>query len=292
MCGIAGRVNVFSGVSVDAACIRRMCELLAHRGPDGEGTHMEGPVGLGHRRLAIIDLSEAARQPMSNEDGSIWIVFNGEIYNFGELRPGLEASGHRFRSQSDTEVILHLYEKEGVKCLNRLRGMFAFAIWDSRERTLFLARDRLGKKPLYYLLDRDGIAFASEPKAFLADPGFKPQPNVEAINHYLTYQYVPSPLTAFMGVQKLPPAHYLLVKDGHVSTERYWKLHYGQKRHLTENEACEELLARLREAVRLRLISDVPLGAFLSGGIDSSAIVALMAGESSKPVKTFSVGFE
>ncbi|MGH7409968.1 MAG: asparagine synthase (glutamine-hydrolyzing) [Candidatus Methylomirabilis sp.] len=292
MCGIAGRVNFLSGAPVDRALITRMCDLLVHRGPDGEGTYAEGPVGLGHRRLAIIDLSPAAHQPMTNEDRSLWITFNGEIYNFRELRLGLEAAGHRFRSQSDTEVILHLYEEEGVKCLSRLRGMFAFAIWDSRERTLFLARDRLGKKPLYYLLNGYGIAFASEPKAFLADPSFKPQPNLQAISHYLTYQYVPSPLTAFEGVQKLPPAHYLLVKDGKVFIERYWKLRYGQKRQVTEQEACEELLARLREAVKLRLISDVPLGAFLSGGIDSGTIVALMTELSASPVKTFSIGFE
>ncbi len=291
MCGIAGRVNFASGAPVDAELIRRMCNLLAHRGPDGEGAYVDGTVGLGHRRLAIIDLSSAASQPMSNEDGSVWIVFNGEIYNFQELRRGLE-EGHRFRSQSDTEVILHLYEEEGVKCLNRLRGMFAFAIWDAKERTMLIARDRLGKKPLYYAVDRDGIAFASEPKAFLADPGFKPQPNLEAISHYLTYQYVPSPLTAFQGVHKLPPAHYLLVRNGEITIERYWKLHYGQKRHLTDDEACEELLARLTEAVKLRLISDVPLGAFLSGGIDSSAIVAIMAEQASSPVKTFSIGFE
>ena len=292
MCGIAGRVNFLSGAAVDAALIQGMCDLLAHRGPDGEGTYVDGPVGLGHRRLAIIDLSPAGRQPMSNEDGTVWIVFNGEIYNFRELRVGLEAEGCRFHSQSDTEVILHLYEKEGVKCLRRLRGMFAFAIWDRRERTLFIARDRLGKKPLYYLVDGDGIAFASEPKAFLADPSFKAQPNLEAISHYLTYQYVPSPLTAFQGVQKLPPAHYLLVKNGEISRERYWKLHYSPKRRLTDDEACDELLGRLREAVKLRLISDVPLGAFLSGGIDSGTIVALMAELGAAPVKTFSIGFE
>ena len=292
MCGIAGRVNFVSGAPVNAALIRGMCDLLAHRGPDGEGAYIDGPVGLGHRRLAIIDLSPAAHQPMGNGNGTVWIVFNGEIYNFRELRLGLEATGHHFRSQSDTEVILRLYEEEGVKCLDRLRGMFAFAIWDARERMLFIARDRLGKKPLYYLLDGDGIAFASEPKAFLADPGFNARPNLEAIYHYLTYQYVPSPLTAFRDVQKLPPAHYLLVKNGEVSTERYWKLQYGQKRQLTEDAACEELLARLREAVKLRLISDVPLGAFLSGGIDSGTIVALMAEHGSLPVKTFSIGFE
>lgn len=285
---------------MDGALIRRMGELLAHRGPDGEGTYVDGPVGLGHRRLAIIDLSPAGRQPMSNEacaeqsrsNGTLWITFNGEIYNFQELRDDLLKRGHRFRSKTDTETILHLYEEHGVECLKYLRGMFAFAIWDARERTLLLARDRLGKKPLYYFVDGDGIAFASEPKAFLADPDFKPQPNLEAITHYLTYQYVPSHYSAFQGVRKLPPAHYLLVKDGKVTIERYWKLRYGHKRQLTEEAACEELLTRLREAVRLRLISDVPLGAFLSGGIDSGTIVALMAEHTSMPVKTFSIGFD
>lgn len=272
--------------------IRRMGELLAHRGPDGEGVYVDGPVGLGHRRLAIIDLSSAGQQPMHNEDDTVWITFNGEIYNFQELRDDLLKRGHRFQSKTDTETIIHLYEEHGVDCLKRLRGMFAFAIWDARARTLLLARDRLGKKPLYYLAGASGIVFASEPKAFLADPGFEPQPNLEAISHYLTYQYVPSPYSAFQGVRKLPPAHYLLVKDGKIAIERYWKLRYRDKRELTEDEACEELLSRLKEAVKRRLVSDVPLGAFLSGGIDSGAIVALMADQTCLPVKTFSIGFE
>lgn len=291
MCGIAGRVNFRSGAPVDGTVIQRMCDLLAHRGPDGDGTHVDGPVGLGHRRLAIIDLSPAARQPMATEDRQLWITYNGEVYNFQELRADLERRGHRFRSHSDTEVILAAYREFGVRCLDRLRGMYAFAIWDARARTLFLARDRLGKKPLYFLLDGDGIAFASEPKAFLADPSFKAKSDLPAIAHYLTYQYVPSPLTAFEGLQKLPSAHYLLLQDGKVVTERYWRLRYRPKLPLTEADAGEELLARLREAVRLRLISDVPLGALLSGGIDSSTVVALMAEFSPSRVKTFSIGF-
>jgi asparagine synthase (glutamine-hydrolysing) len=229
---------------------------------------------------------------MPNEDETIWITFNGEIYNFLDLRDGLMKRGHRFRSKTDSEVILHLYEEKGVRCLQDLRGMFAFGVWDAREGTLFLARDRLGKKPLYYWKNNDGIAFASEPKAFLADPTFNVQPNPHAIWHYLTYQYVPSPLSAFQGVQKLPPGHYLLVEDGKVLIERYWKLSYKQKCQLTEEEACEDLLARLREAVKLRLVSDVPLGAFLSGGTDSSTVVALMAEQNTSTVKTFSIGFE
>ena len=292
MCGITGRVNFLSGAPVDPAIIREMCTLLAHRGPDGEGMHVDGPVGLGHRRLAIIDLSPAAAQPMSTPDGTLWITYNGEVYNFPDLRSELTQRGHHFRTQSDTEVILAAYREWGAECLHRLRGMFAFAIWDARTRTLCLARDRLGKKPLYYRLDADGIAFASEPKAFLAEPSFQSRPNLEAISHYLTYQYVPTPLSAFEGVRRLPPAHYLLVKDGRASVQRYWRLHYGEKRRLTEEEASAELLVLLREAVRLRLISDVPLGAFLSGGVDSSTVVALMAEHSSLPVKTFSIGFE
>jgi asparagine synthase (glutamine-hydrolysing) len=272
--------------------IERMCDFIAHRGPDGAGTLVDGAVGLGHRRLAVLDLSPAGRQPMSDSDGSLSITFNGEIYNFLELRAELESRGHRFRSRTDTEVLLASYREFGIECLDRLRGMFAFAIWDAPQRSLFIARDRLGKKPLHYLLDRDGIAFASEPKAFLADPSFSARPNAEAISHYLTYQYVPSPLSPFEGVSKLPPAHYMLVQHGSVRIQRYWKLRYSKKRRLTEEEAAEELLARLKEAVRLRLLSDVPLGAFLSGGIDSSAIVALMAEVGGARVKTFSIGFE
>lgn len=292
MCGIAGRLNFRSGAPVDARMVRGMCDLIAHRGPDGDGVWTDGAIGLGHRRLAIIDLSPAGRQPMTAVEGDLTITFNGEIYNFLELRCDLEGRGYRFRSRTDTEVMLAAYREWGVGCLAKFRGMFAFALWDHTARTLFIGRDRIGKKPLHYLLDRDGIAFASEPKAFLADPAFQPEPNPEALSAYLTYQYVPSPLSAFQGVHKLPPAHYLVVKDGRVTVERYWKLSYATKRQITEDEACHELVERLREAVRLRLISDVPLGAFLSGGVDSSAVVALMAGLSDAPVKTFSIGFD
>jgi asparagine synthase (glutamine-hydrolysing) len=292
MCGIAGRFNFLSGAPVDPGTIRAMCDLIAHRGPDGEGTYVDGAIGLGHRRLAIIDLSPAGRQPMTDETGTLWITYNGEIYNFPELRRDLEARGFRFRSRTDTEVILAAYRAFGPDCVSRLRGMFAFAVWDARERSLFIARDRAGKKPLFYTVDGDGIAFASEPKAFLADPAFKPQPNLTAISHYLTYQYVPSPHSAFAGVAKLPPAHWLLVRDGKVETRRYWRLRYRPKRRLTEDAAIDELLARLREAVRIRLMSDVPLGAFLSGGIDSSLVVALMTELGAAPVRTFSIGFE
>jgi asparagine synthase (glutamine-hydrolysing) len=292
MCGIAGRVNYRSAAPVSAELLGRMCDLIAHRGPDADGVWTDSYVGLGHRRLAIIDLSPAGRQPMTSADGRLVITFNGEIYNFLELRRELENRGHAFRSRSDTEVMLGAYREWGIDCISRFRGMFAFAVWDADARRLFVARDRVGKKPLHYWIDRDGIAFASEPKAFLADPGFTPEPEPAALSAYLNYQYVPSPLSAFKGVRKLPPAHYLLVEDGRVTVERYWKLSYATKRHLTEAEACEELIERLHQAVRLRLISDVPLGAFLSGGVDSSAVVALMAGMIDSPVKTFSIGFD
>jgi asparagine synthase (glutamine-hydrolysing) len=269
-----------------------MGDLLAHRGPDGAGVWHEGAVGLAHRRLAIVDPSDAARQPMPAEDPRIRIVCNGEIYNFRELRAELEARGHRFRTRSDTEVLAAAYAAYGVQCLSRLRGMFAFALWDGGRRRLFLARDRPGKKPLYYRLDADGIAFASEPKAFLAEPSFEARPDAAALFDYLTYHYVPAPRSAFTNVRRVPPAHYLLVEDGHVRLERYWRLRYRPKRSLSEGEAAAELLARLRDAVRARLVADVPIGAFLSGGIDSSAIVALMAEIGVGPVRTFSIGFE
>ena len=291
MCGIAGRVNFKTGAPVDRSVVQAMCDLIAHRGPDGEGVWVDGSVGLGHRRLAIIDLSPGGRQPMAISSGDIHVTFNGEIYNFQELRRELEAKGHRFRSRSDTEVLLAAYQEYGIDCLAKLRGMFAFALWDATRRRLFIARDRAGKKPLHYRIDRNGIAFASEPKAFLAEPDYEVKPHLPALAEYMTYQYVPSPLSAFEGVSKLPPAHYLIVENGTVSVHRYWKLSYKRKVALSEDETCEALIASLREAVRLRLISDVPLGAFLSGGVDSSLIVALMA-ELGGRVKTFSIGFE
>ena len=292
MCGIAGRYNFLSDAPVSAELLDGMCELLAHRGPDGRGIYQDGALGFGHRRLAVIDLTEAAHQPMKSEDGQLCITYNGEIYNFLELRKALENLGHQFRSHSDTEVVLAAYREYGVECLQYLRGMFAFAVWDRRERILFLARDRVGKKPLFYGIDQDGIKFASEAKAFLADPTFNSEVNVKAISHYLTFQYVPAPWSAFQGVHKLPPAHYLIVKNGEITTERYWKLSYANTFQGSESDAREELLERLTQAVQIRLISDVPLGAFLSGGIDSSVTVALMAKLGVSPLKTFSIGFE
>jgi asparagine synthase (glutamine-hydrolysing) len=292
MCGIAGKVD-FTGAMVPESAIRRMCDPIIHRGPDAAGFHTEPYLGLGERRLSIIDLSEQANPPLTNEDNSAWIVFNGEIYNFRELRSGLLEEGHIFRTNGDTEVILHLYEKYGIGCLKRLRGMFAFAIWDSRERLLFAARDRLGKKPFFYSKTPTSFLFGSSISAITADPGVGTSPNFGAIDSYLTNQYVPSPLTAFSGIFKLPPAHYLLCDTrGNLRVERYWSPPGGEKTTASEEEITAELMRLLRESVRIRLISDVPLGVFLSGGIDSGTVTALMATESSRPVKTFSIGFE
>jgi len=314
MCGVCGEIN-FNNQGVKAETIQRMCEVLAHRGPDDEGmvlmrdgrfletkgslqSHLNEngfEVGLGHRRLAIIDLSDAAHQPMCNENGSVWIVYNGEIYNFRELKKELKYKGHLFKSNSDTEVILHGYEEWGVECLNRFRGMFAFAIWDNNRKLLFMARDRLGKKPLLYFNQNGQFAFASEIKALLQIPGVEGKVNNSALHHYLTYQYVPSPYSIFEEIRKLPPAHYLLYNGSeNLKIERYWKLHFSSKSNPCKDqfELCDRIRAKLEESVKLRLISDVPLGAFLSGGVDSSIIVGIMAKLSGQPVKTFSIGFE
>lgn len=294
MCGICGKLN-FTGEKVDGALINRMSSTLFHRGPDDGGIYLNGSIGLGHRRLSIIDLSPLGHQPMCNEDGTVWVVFNGEIYNFQALKKDLENKGHIFRSHSDTEALIHLYEEEGPQCVRRLRGMFAFAIWSEKEQTLFLARDRVGKKPLFYYLDDRRLIFASEIKAILQDPDVAARPDLTAIHHYLTYQSVPSPFSAFQGVSKLPPAHYLICRNGKVEIERYWQLSYLPKFAAASPAAIRdlesELVERLGEAVRLRLISDVPLGAFLSGGVDSSVVVALMSRVMKEPVRTFSVGF-
>jgi len=292
MCGIVGKVYFDEEQRVSKIELRRMTQTLAHRGPDGEEIWVDGNVGLGHRRLAIIDLRAIAAQPMPNEDGSVWITFNGEIYNFKELRDELESRGHRFRTNSDTEVIVYAWEEYGRACVERLRGMFAFAIWDRRRRTLFLARDRVGKKPLFYFSGPDRFVFASEIKAILADPEVPVEPDPRAVDHYLALQYVPSPQTAFRGIRKLPAGHWLEMRDGRVEIGRYWKLRYGPKRGLSWPDAIAQLRWHLAEAVRLRLVSDVPLGAFLSGGVDSSAVVAHMALALDRPVRTFSVGFD
>lgn len=292
MCGIAGTLYFDPAREVDPSLLGRMNAALAHRGPDDAGVYCAGPVGLAHRRLSIIDLSPAGHQPMPNEDETIWIILNGEIYNFLDLREGLIRKGHRFRSRTDTETILHLYEEEGPACVRALRGMFAFAIWDSRTQTMLLARDRVGKKPLYYQLDERGLRFASEIKAILTDPEVKVVPDAEAIHHYLSFGYVPHPATAYHGIRALPPAHVATVRDGRLTIERYWRLKYGEKHPGSEADLARELIERLEEAVRIRMISDVPLGAFLSGGIDSSAVVAMMSRHAVGPVRTFSIGFD
>jgi len=293
MCGICGKINVAQQHTPDRALIERMCACLRHRGPDDSGVHIAGRAGLGHRRLSIIDLSPAGHQPMCNEDASVWVVHNGEVYNFPELRAELQAKGHRFSSNTDTEVIVHLYEDMGPACVERLRGMFAFAIWDGRTQELFCARDRVGKKPLVYAETGDGFVFASEIKALLQDPSISRDVDIEALHHYLTYQYVPGPHTIFTQIRKLQPAHTLTVKNGRVSIRRYWDLAYEPKTYAAdENELVERFSTIFQEAVRIRLRSDVPLGAFLSGGLDSSAVVAQMSALMDRPVKTFAIGFE
>ncbi len=291
MCGIAGIIKFKGGVT--GAEVMPMIDAQAHRGPDAWGVWNDGQCALGHRRLSIIDLSEAGRQPMANDDGSIQITFNGEIYNFQQLRLELEGIGHIFRTRTDTEVIIRAYEQWGVDCISKLRGMFAFGIWDGRTRRLILARDRTGKKPLFYTRLDDGFYFASELQGLLADPAIPREANHQAIDQYLGYGYIPAPHTGFKNIFKLPPAHYLILEnDGEPRVERYWSLNYLPKLKITEQEACEALREKLTEAVRLRMISDVPLGAFLSGGIDSSIVVGLMAALSDRPVKTFSIGFK
>jgi asparagine synthase (glutamine-hydrolysing) len=295
VCGICGILYRDPSRSVSRQLLERMNAVQDHRGPDDSGVWFEGNVGFGHVRLSIIDLSPLGHQPMSNEDGTVWITFNGEIYNFPEIREYLVKRGHVFRSKTDTEVIVHLWEEEGERCVERLAGMFAFALWDSRRNALFLARDRMGKKPLFYASLPGRFLFGSEIKTILQDPEFKREPDVEAIHHYLAYQSVPSPYCAFKGVRKLPPAHSLLVENGRETLRQYWKLSYRDKLRCDGNGSMEalqkDIIDQLREATRVRLMSDVPLGAFLSGGIDSSIIVALMAGLMDRPVKTFSIGF-
>lgn len=292
MCGIAGKLIGAGGAKVDPQLVSRMTAALRHRGPDAEGVWTAAGIGLGSRRLAVIDLSEQGRQPMSNEDGAIRLVFNGEIYNFRELRHELETRGHRFRSNSDTEVIVHLYEEEGPECVRRLDGMFAFALWDARTRALMLARDRLGQKPLFYWQRGDTLVFASEPKALFQDSTVPAEVDTEAIHHYLTYGYVPAPWSAFKHIRKLAPAHYMVVSDGKVRSSRYWMLGYEPKRQESVESLEAELDELLGRAVARRLVADVPLGALLSGGIDSSAVVALMRRSVTGDIKTFAIGFE
>ena len=292
MCGIAGVVSTTRASNISDALVRRMCDQIVHRGPDEEGILVHDGAGLGMRRLSIIDLS-GGHQPVFNEERSAWIVFNGEIYNFPELRPDLESRGHRFYTRSDTEVIIHLYEEMGADCVKKLRGMFGLAIYDKVRRKLVLARDRLGKKPLHYAQLGDKLYFASEIKSILAVAPELAEVNAQALLEYLNYGYVPDPISVFTGIHKLPAGHLLEFADGKISIRQYWDLpQYGTYSPKNEEECLEELEHRLFEATRSRLISDVPLGAFLSGGADSSTVVALMARASSGPVKTFSIGFK
>ncbi len=292
MCGITGIFNFQRKNSIDKALLKRMTDILIHRGPDSSDYYWDSYCGLGHRRLSIIDLSSKAKQPMCNEDKSIWIVFNGEIYNFLELKKELEIKHHKFKSDSDTEVIIHGYEEYGDKIVEKLRGMFAFAVWDSDKKQLFLARDRVGKKPLFYYADEERFVFASELKAIIQDPTILREINLESVSHYLSYGYVPAPLSIFKDIFKLLPGHYLVVNNqGEVKITKYWDLVFNPSNY-SEEYCTERILQELEEATRIRMISDVPLGAFLSGGVDSSAVVALMAKNSSEPIKTFSIGFE
>ncbi|HXI74648.1 MAG TPA: asparagine synthase (glutamine-hydrolyzing), partial [Pyrinomonadaceae bacterium] len=290
MCGITGIVRN-DDAPIDRELLARMNDAIRHRGPDDDGFYFGDGVGLAMRRLAIIDL-KSGHQPIHNPDRTAWIVFNGEIYNYQELRKQLEARGHRFYTDSDTEAIVAAYDEYGTDCPRYLRGMFAFAIWDERAKSLFLARDRVGKKPLLYAQLNGQFVFGSEFMALLQHPDVSRDVDYEAIHHYLSFLCVPAPLTAYQAIRKLQPGHSLLWKNGEIKLERYWQLDFSHKISIGEEEAGERVVDLLRDAVRVRLMSEVPLGAFLSGGIDSSAIVALMAQESSEKVKTFSIGFE
>ncbi|HEX8818131.1 MAG TPA: asparagine synthase (glutamine-hydrolyzing) [Terriglobales bacterium] len=291
MCGIVGIIGQ-PGEMIDPSIIDRMCQTIVHRGPDDQGVRVRGNVGLGMRRLSIIDVA-GGRQPIHNEDGSVWVVFNGEIYNFAVLREELEHRGHHFYTHhSDTEVIVHLYEEMGAEFVRKLRGMFAIAIYDERRRKLLLVRDRLGKKPLYYAFSNGRLLFGSEVKAILAAAPDLKNVSPEGLLQYFYFGYIPDPFTAFTGISKLPAGHVLESAGNHVDIRQYWDFPaYGTRAPQSEQECLDELEQRVTEAVRLRLVSDVPLGGLLSGGVDSSLVVALMAKASSRPVKTFTIGF-
>jgi asparagine synthase (glutamine-hydrolysing) len=292
VCGICGKVS-FGGGRVGEELLSAMCRKMARRGPDDERVvGLEG-AGLGQRRLAIIDLNRSAAPPLANEDESVHVVLNGEIYNYRELRDELTARGHRLRTASDTEVIVHLYEEFGEECVRRMRGMFAFAVWDERRGRLFAARDRVGKKPFFYARTGRSFVFASTIQALLADPEVSRDPDFQALDEFFTWRCVPSPATAFQAIRKLPPAHTLTCDaDGNVTTNRYWSVPTSGATASDAEGAEERLSAILRESVRLRMIADVPLGAFLSGGIDSGLVVSYMAELSARPVETFSIGFD
>jgi len=292
MCGIAGIYNYGSRLPVAERLLKEMCRVIEHRGPDDEGFYREGEFGMGMRRLSIIDVA-GGRQPIFNEDDSVGIVFNGEIYNYRELMGQLQRKGHVFKSHCDTETIVHLYEEEGHNCVTKLRGMFAFALWDGREKKLLLARDRIGKKPLFYHINTQRCVFASEIKSILQDSSIEKSLNFEALADYLTFLCVPWPKTIFRGISKLPPAHTAVISSKGLKLCRYWDLPFQEASPEDSwSEVSEELLDMLRDSVSCRLESEVPLGAFLSGGIDSSAVVALMASLQNRPVTSVSIGFQ
>lgn len=291
MCGICGKLNLDQNRSVDPALIQAMLDTIRHRGPDDQGVYFAGQVGLGHRRLSIIDLS-TGHQPLSNEDGTLWIVFNGEIYNFQELRTFLLSKGHTFKTKTDTEVIVHLYEELGPECLEKLRGMFAFAIWDEKTKTLFLARDRVGIKPLYYCLTDHSLLFASEIKAILADPAVQRQIAPEMIDRFLTFLYVPGEETLLKGISKLAPGHYLLFKNAKTEIHQYWDLSFSKPGESpSRKEAERQLVDLLAETVELHMIADVPFGVLLSGGVDSTAVLSFAVERTDKEVSSYTVGF-
>jgi len=291
MCGICGKLILSGEGTVFPALLKTMADTIRHRGPDDEGYYASGPIGLGFCRLSIIDLS-TGHQPISNEDGRVWLVFNGEIYNYRELRRQLLAKGHIFKTQTDTEVIVHLYEELGPRCLEQLRGMFAFALWDQKAKTLFLARDRVGIKPLYYSLTDKALVFASEIKAILADPSVNRELAPEIIDRFLTFLYVPGEETLLKGICKLAPGHYLLLKDGKAEIRQYWDLQFGKSSDRPSFKDTEkELSSLLAETVELHMIADVPVGVLLSGGVDSTAVLSCAAERTDKEISTFTVGF-
>ena len=286
MCGICGK---YSPAGADDNEIRRMLRTIAHRGPDDEGFYVNGRIGLGNRRLSIIDLP-GGRQPICNEDGTIWVVYNGEIYNYQRLRQELEQKGHIFRTRSDTEVIVHLYEEMGERCVEKLNGMFAFAIWDEKQKKIILARDRLGQKPLFYAQEGADFLFASELKAILAVSRCRPEMDYEAVHHYLSLRFIPPPQTMFRHIKKLPPAHTLVYQNSNINISRYWDLSFHEKFDFSEIEFVDKLREKLEQAVGSHLVSDVPVGAFLSGGMDSSMIVATMGQDLDEQFNTFAIG--
>lgn len=291
MCGICGEYIFDITQKIDQSFIEQMCSLIRHRGPDDEGLYIKDNIGLGHRRLSIIDLS-TGHQPIFNEDQSIAIVFNGEIYNFKELRKTLEAKGHLFKTNTDTEVIVHLYEEKAEQMLNDLRGMFAIAIWDQRNQKLFLARDRVGKKPLYYAIVDNSLIFSSEMKSLLLKKEISRELNYNSIDDFLAYQYIPAPNTIFKNINKLEAGTYLTCQNGKIEKKKYWELDYEPKMNISLKDAKDEFINLFNDAVKCRLESDVPLGCFLSGGIDSSAVVAFMRKNITDKIRTFSIGFE